>query len=64
MAVALARSAGTAMMARQWATVRILLVAKVVLLIAFIVLAVSLGPFPDSDAPAALATGFVDPPNA
>ena len=34
------------------------MIAKVVLLIAFFVLAVSLGPFPDSDAPAALATGF------
>src|SRR5271154_719183 len=56
--VALARLAGAALTARRWPTVRILLIAKVVLLIAFFVLAVALGPFPDSDAPAALATGF------
>jgi uncharacterized membrane protein YoaK (UPF0700 family) len=56
--VALARLAGAALAARRWPTVRLLLIAKVVLLMAFFVLAVSLGPFPDSDAPAALATGF------
>jgi uncharacterized membrane protein YoaK (UPF0700 family) len=56
--VALARLAGTALAARRWPTVRFLLIAKVVLLIVFFVLAVSLGPFPDSDAPAALAAGF------
>jgi uncharacterized membrane protein YoaK (UPF0700 family) len=55
---ALARLAGAALAARRWPTVRSLLIAKVVLLIVFFVLAVSFGPFPDSDAPAALATGF------
>jgi len=39
-------------------TLRILLVAKVLFLIAFFVLGVVLGPFPDSDAPTALVTGF------
>jgi uncharacterized membrane protein YoaK (UPF0700 family) len=56
--VALARLGGAALAARRWPTVRFLLTAKVALLIVFFVLAVSLGPFPDSDAPAALATGF------
>src|SRR5258707_14496535 len=56
--VALVRLAGAALMARQWPAVRLLLIAKVVLLVAFFVLAVTLGPFADSDAPAALVTGF------
>jgi uncharacterized membrane protein YoaK (UPF0700 family) len=37
---------------------RILLVAKIVFLLAFFAIAVALGPFLDSDAPAALVTGF------
>src|SRR5262249_4896242 len=36
----------------------ILLGAQTALLLAFFLLAVTLGPFPDSDAPAALVTGF------
>src|SRR5712671_376077 len=56
--VALVRLAGAALAARRWPVVRLLLAAKVVLLIAFFVLAVTLGPFADSDAPAALLTGF------
>jgi uncharacterized membrane protein YoaK (UPF0700 family) len=56
--VALARIAGGALRARQLPARRILLVAKVIFLLAFFVLAVKLGPFPDSDAPAALLTGF------
>jgi uncharacterized membrane protein YoaK (UPF0700 family) len=39
-------------------TLPVLLVVKVCFLLAFFVLAVTLGPFPDSDAPAALVTGF------
>jgi uncharacterized membrane protein YoaK (UPF0700 family) len=53
-----ARLAGTMLTARQMPTLRILLVAKVLFLIAFFVLGVVLGPFPDSDAPTALVTGF------
>lgn len=56
--IALARVAGAAMRARQLPALRILLGAKVALLFAFFVLAVTLGPFPNSDAPAALLTGF------
>jgi uncharacterized membrane protein YoaK (UPF0700 family) len=56
--VALARVAGTFMRARQWPALPILLVTKVGFLLAFFVLAVTFGPFPDSDAPAALLTGF------
>jgi uncharacterized membrane protein YoaK (UPF0700 family) len=56
--VALVRLAATALTARRWPAVRLLLIAKVVLLVAFFVLAVTLGPFVDSDAPAALVTGF------
>jgi uncharacterized membrane protein YoaK (UPF0700 family) len=37
---------------------RLLLIAKVIFLLAFFALAVGLGPFPDSDAPAALLAGF------
>jgi uncharacterized membrane protein YoaK (UPF0700 family) len=55
---ALARLAGAALTARQLPTLRILLVAKVLFLIAFFILGVALGPFPDSDVPAALVTGF------
>jgi uncharacterized membrane protein YoaK (UPF0700 family) len=56
--VALARIVGTALRARSLPAVQILLVGKVIFLLAFFVLAVALGPFPDSDAPAALLTGF------
>jgi len=52
------RVAAAALAAWQWPAVRLLLTAKVVLLVAFFVLAVALGPFADSDAPAALLTGF------
>ena len=56
--VALARIAGSAMRARGLPALPILLMAKVCFLLAFFVLGVALGPFPDSDAPAALPTGF------
>jgi uncharacterized membrane protein YoaK (UPF0700 family) len=56
--VALARISGLAMRARGLPALPILLVAKVGFLLAFFVLAVALGPFPDSDAPVALLTGF------
>jgi uncharacterized membrane protein YoaK (UPF0700 family) len=56
--VAAARLAGSLLRARGIPVLRILLGAKVFFLLAFFVLAVSLGPFPDSDAPAALLTGF------
>jgi uncharacterized membrane protein YoaK (UPF0700 family) len=57
--IALARLAGAAMTARRMPTLRILLAVKVLFLLLFFVLAVTLGPFPDSDAPAALLTGFM-----
>jgi uncharacterized membrane protein YoaK (UPF0700 family) len=56
--VALARLAGMALRARALPVLRSLLAAKVVLLIAFFALAVSCGPFPDANTPAALLTGF------
>jgi len=56
--VALARVAGAALRAHALPALRILLVAKVLLLLAFFALAVLLGPFPSSDAPAALLTAF------
>jgi uncharacterized membrane protein YoaK (UPF0700 family) len=55
--VALACIAGSALRARGLPPLPILLMAQVFLL-AFFVLAVVLGPFPDSDVPAALLTGF------
>jgi uncharacterized membrane protein YoaK (UPF0700 family) len=54
----LARLAGTALRARQAPVLRVLLAAKLALLIAFFLLAVAYGPFPDPDSPAALITGF------
>jgi uncharacterized membrane protein YoaK (UPF0700 family) len=57
-ALAAARLIGAALTARQLPTLRILLVVKVLLLAVFFVLGVSLGPFPDSDVPAALVAGF------
>jgi uncharacterized membrane protein YoaK (UPF0700 family) len=56
--VALARIAGTALRGAGLPALPILLVAKVCFLLAFFVLAVALGPFANSDAPAALLTGF------
>lgn len=56
--VALARLTGHALRKRQIDALRPLLVAKVVFLIAFFILGVTFGPFPDSDAPLALLTGF------
>jgi uncharacterized membrane protein YoaK (UPF0700 family) len=53
-----ARIIGAALRARGLPALRLLLVAKVLFLLAFFVLAVALGPFPDSDAPVALLTGF------
>ncbi len=56
--VALASLVGGALTARGLPALRLLLAAKVLLLIAFFALAVCLGPFPNSDAPAGLLTGF------
>jgi uncharacterized membrane protein YoaK (UPF0700 family) len=56
--VALARLLGSALRARGADALRVLLVVKVICLLAFFALAVRFGPFPDSDAPAALLTGF------
>lgn len=56
--VALARVAGSALRARGLPALRVLLVAKVLFLLMFFVLAVHFGPFPDSDAPPALLAGF------
>jgi uncharacterized membrane protein YoaK (UPF0700 family) len=56
--VAAAQVIGAVMIARGMPALRLLLVAKVLFLLAFFVLAVALVPFPDSDVPAALLTGF------
>ena len=56
--IVLARLLGTALTARGLPTLRILLVIKVAFLLAFFMLAVAFGPFPDTDAPAGLLTGF------
>jgi uncharacterized membrane protein YoaK (UPF0700 family) len=56
--IVLAHLAGGELAARGWPALRILLGAKLALLLAFFGLAVGLGPFPDSDTPAALLTGF------
>jgi uncharacterized membrane protein YoaK (UPF0700 family) len=56
--IAAARLAGTALTARSLPTLRIMLFTQVLFLLAFFVAAVTLGPFPDSDSPAALMTGF------
>jgi uncharacterized membrane protein YoaK (UPF0700 family) len=56
--VALARMAGTALLARGLPALRILLAAKVLLLLAFFALAVSFAPFASTDTPAGLLTGF------
>lgn len=56
--VALTRWLGTLLIARDLPALRLLLGAKVLFLLAFFMLGVALGPFPDSDVPAALLTGF------
>jgi uncharacterized membrane protein YoaK (UPF0700 family) len=56
--IALARVAGGALRARKRPVLHIMLTAEVVLMLAFFLLAVGLGPFPDVDSPAALLTGF------
>jgi uncharacterized membrane protein YoaK (UPF0700 family) len=56
--VALARLAGSALRARDLPAQRVLLATKVAFLFAFFLLGVTLGPFPNSDAPGALITGF------
>src|SRR5580693_8178950 len=58
LAVALTRAGGTALRAAGLPALPVLLAVKVCFLLAFFVLAVALGPFPDSDAPAALLAGF------
>jgi uncharacterized membrane protein YoaK (UPF0700 family) len=56
--VALARVVGATLAGRDLPAFRILMVGKVLLLLAFFLLAVTLGPFPDTDVPAALLTSF------
>lgn len=56
--IAVARLVGAALATHGLPALRLLLVGKVVLLLAFFVLAVTLGPFPDTDVPAGLLTGF------
>ena len=56
--VALARIGGAALRAAGLPALPILLAVKVCFLLAFFILAVALGPFPDSDASPALLTGF------
>ena len=56
--IALARLAGIALRARKAPALRVLLAAEVVLLLAFFALAVTFGPFENSDSPLALLTGF------
>jgi uncharacterized membrane protein YoaK (UPF0700 family) len=56
--IALAHLAGAALARRGAPALRILLATKVLFLIGFFGLAVGLGPFADSDTPAALLTGF------
>jgi uncharacterized membrane protein YoaK (UPF0700 family) len=56
--IAVARLVSAAMTARGLPALRWLLIAKVIFLLGFFVLAVTLGPFPDSDTPTALLTGF------
>lgn len=55
--VALARSLGAVLRAHEKPALPVLLGTKVLLLLAFFVLAVTLGPFPNSDAPSALLVG-------
>ena len=56
--IALARLAGAALRARQAPVLRVFMIAEIALLLAFFLLAVAFGPFPDPDSPAALLTSF------
>jgi uncharacterized membrane protein YoaK (UPF0700 family) len=56
--IVLARLAGSALRARQAPVLRVMLVATAVLLLAFFLLAVCYGPFPDPDSRIALLAGF------
>ncbi|MGC2644416.1 MAG: YoaK family protein [Pseudolabrys sp.] len=56
--IVLVRLIGTALTTRRLPTSRLVLAAEVALLLAFFLLAVEFGPFPDSDSPTALITGF------
>ncbi len=56
--IALARLAGTVLRAHKLPAMQILLGVKVAFLLAFFLLAVHYGPFPDANTPAALLTGF------
>jgi uncharacterized membrane protein YoaK (UPF0700 family) len=56
--IALARWLGAFLRARQKPALPVLLGAKVLLLFVFFAVAVALGPFPNSDSPAALLAGF------
>jgi uncharacterized membrane protein YoaK (UPF0700 family) len=56
--IALARLAGTALRACQAPVLRVMLAATATLLLAFFLLTVCNGPFPDPDRPIALITGF------
>jgi uncharacterized membrane protein YoaK (UPF0700 family) len=56
--VALTRLAGAALAAHRMPALRLLLAGEVAFLLAFFMLAAALGPFPNSDTPAALLTGF------
>jgi uncharacterized membrane protein YoaK (UPF0700 family) len=56
--IALARFAGAALRARHAPVLRIFLAIEVSLLVIFFALAVTFGPFPHPDSPAALLTGF------
>lgn len=56
--IALARLTGTVLRTHKLPAMRILLGTKVALLLAFFVLAVRYGPFPDANTPMALLTGF------
>jgi uncharacterized membrane protein YoaK (UPF0700 family) len=57
--VALAHVVGRLLATREATALRVLFGAKAALLAAFFVLAVTLGPFPDSDSPTALLTAFM-----
>ena len=56
--VAVARVLGNVFRKKGLDALKLLLVLEALLLLAFFILAVTLGPFPDSDAPAGLLAGF------
>ncbi|WP_436442139.1 hypothetical protein, partial [Enterococcus faecium] len=56
--IAFARLAGIALRAHNLPAMQILLGVKVAFLLAFFLLAVRFGPFPDANTPMALLTGF------